>query len=1234
MKLKWRRVLCVILTLCMMVTMVPGTVVTAEAAEGDYYLDADFPYNNNAMLPNGSVVTAETKLTLEMSDHHESVSGYALRIDKIEKQLTDMPEPDKLMTVEVVDSTKLKFTANDDGLTGCNIITVSALINDNVVASQQIYMNVHNVVYEIPDVFMDGNGVVKPEIGEVLDLEKLLVMKKYTYDSTNTSNPVTTEIMDINAAPYTVKIDYRTDCWEKTDVNDTTGVYNLTRISAARSSIRIQIIENAGAANQWYPASNSYEFDYIDYSVSWMDRYLSIGNVQNSKDFYLDINNIADKDYDIDFTIGQGPSSDFTVLDNQSQLFTEITDTNTAKVIGIRLNRKAIVENCQGDFEIKTEVKINNQILYTFVHSVQLISLHFDWDYNNGPIHVYDDAAAAQFMLDPHSLSGLTNYDINFEVGTVGEQQQFVPFDASLQSKLATKVIDPNTNKVTGVILNGVEIGKACNGNSFTVVPSLTVNGEVIAKSSLGMQLRRTGAEYNYYYGDTNLLPGGGMGINPQVEYRLVNSQNPSGTWGYVDVTDVSVRSLNEASDVAVVEYDGYAWNINAKNLGEAEITVTHKTPDGGSTTYAFTIGVVDNIWREDLRYKESVEYAVPGGSVGATLDILHFMYDEQQGQYLVNTPFEVEWSPIYQQHAQYLTFIYNNAEKTDVTINVAANAPLQSIPFRFDVYELDANGNRVTDEHGNAFPVMSTGYPVQIRDNFNKIQVLGLDETLEVGESMTVTPSLIHVYLDNGVVKEVVLSADTVQWWNDGNHFDIADNGDGSYVITRLSDWQIETFGIDMEADLGGVREGAGRDFSFPGLEYSTWFKALRGQNDTTWMYDTEEYTLELDTTNLDDKRADITIDWMVVKWLDPSQGTFEEIASGYTVNGTKITLNGKELAAQGIEAFGVAAIVKSNGYDTGFGAYTDVEFVIDLQPKVENTNTVITGTVLPNIEADFYTIENIETALQDDMVAEVQEEIIVNITTEGMLGEETVEEISVVLEDIVTDTEAAAYEILQYLDISCVVKAVEKANPTQTFPLGNLVKLHEEKKIEVTIPKDLQKPERKFFILRHHVDLSGNVEVEKLDLAQISEEKFVFYTDKFSAYALAYVDGATHIHTETLINVVEADCGNNGYTGDKVCSTCNAVLEKGSVIYATGNHNWSDWKQEKGIAYTFRECWTCGNSEYQGVDGAVTSGNSSAQAGTSAPATGDTSNIVLWMLLMVMCGGIVLNVMRRKNK
>ena len=1212
MKRKLKRVLCVILTLCMMMTMVPNTVVTAEAVSGDYSFYGDFPTNNNALLPNGSILTVPMLLQQDNGERYEMCENYTVQVDASSYTADEAA----LVTVEVVNGTDIKFTSNNTGAYGECRITVEAIVNGTAVANCEMVVNTMQTVYDVPVNLTIGNV----EVGESIDLTQCFTMKKYTCDNTNGE-----EIKIFTDSAYVVEVSGYENAWELNG-------YILTRKEAYNANFSV----NVKAANPddgghylWY-AGNNYEFESINYSVSWMERYLSIGNVQNSKDFYLDINNIAGKDYDIDFTIGQGPSSDFTVLDNQSQLFTEITDTNTAKVIGIRLNRKAIVENCQGNFEIKTEVKINNQTLYTFVHSVQLISVHFDWDYNNGPIHVYDDATATQFMLDTRSLSDLTNYDINFEIGTVGEQQ-FVPFDASVQSKLATKVIDQNTGKVTGVILNGVEIGKVCNGNSFTIVPSLTVNGEVIAKSSLGMQLRRTGAEYNYYYGDTNLLPGGGMGIDPQVEYRLVNSQNPNGTWGYVDVTDVSVRSLNDASDVVVVEFDGWMWQINARSLGEAEVTVTHKTPDGGTTTYTFTIGVVDNIWREDFKYKESVQYAVPGGSIGATLDVLHFMYDEQQGQYLANTPFEVEWSPIYQQHAQYLNFTYNNAEKTDVTVNVAANAPLENIPFRFDVYELDANGNRVADEHGNVFPVMSAGYPVQIRDNFNKIKVVGLDETLEVGESMTVTPSLIHVYLDNGVVKEDVLTADTIEWWNDGDHFDIVDQGNGTYVITRLSDWQIETFGIGMEADLGSVKEGASRDFSFPGLEYSVWFKEFRGSGESTWMYDTEDYTLEIDTTNLDDKRADITIDWMVVKWLDPDQNDYEEITSGYTTNGTTITLKGKELAAQGLEAFSVAGIVKSNGYMVGYVAYTDVEFVIDLQPKVENTNTVIDNTVLQNIEADIYTMQNIETALQDDFVGEVQEEVIVNVETESMLEESTVEEIAVAFADIVSDTETESYEIVQYLDISCFAMAMEKDDPTQGFLLGRIVKLHEEKEIEVTIPIELQKPNREFFVLRHHEGLNGSVEVEKLDLIPVSEEKFVFYTNKFSTYALAYVDGAEHIHTETIINAVEADCGNDGYTGDKVCSTCNAVLEMGSVIKADGNHHWSEWKNQEGIAYTFRECWGCGGSEYLNAPDAAPKLEGTAIS-TPSPATGDASNITLWMMLAVAMAGLAM--MIKKNR
>ena len=48
-----------------------------------------------------------------------------------------------------------------------------------------------------------------------------------------------------------------------------------------------------------------------------------------------------------------------------------------------------------------------------------------------------------------------------------------------------------------------------------------------------------------------------------------------------------------------------------------------------------------------------------------------------------------------------------------------------------------------------------------------------------------------------------------------------------------------------------------------------------------------------------------------------------------------------------------------------------------------------------------------------------------------------------------------------------------------------------------------------------------------------------------------------AEHQHSITVVNAKEATCAEDGYTGDKVCSTCNEMLEKGQVIPATGEHH-----------------------------------------------------------------------------
>lgn len=75
---------------------------------------------------------------------------------------------------------------------------------------------------------------------------------------------------------------------------------------------------------------------------------------------------------------------------------------------------------------------------------------------------------------------------------------------------------------------------------------------------------------------------------------------------------------------------------------------------------------------------------------------------------------------------------------------------------------------------------------------------------------------------------------------------------------------------------------------------------------------------------------------------------------------------------------------------------------------------------------------------------------------------------------------------------------------------------------------------------------------------------------------YTKAVIDGASydiHVtedhpdpdpgcsHAQTVLkNAKTADCENDGYTGDKICADCNAIIEKGSVI--SGGHDWDEGK------------------------------------------------------------------------
>ena len=79
--------------------------------------------------------------------------------------------------------------------------------------------------------------------------------------------------------------------------------------------------------------------------------------------------------------------------------------------------------------------------------------------------------------------------------------------------------------------------------------------------------------------------------------------------------------------------------------------------------------------------------------------------------------------------------------------------------------------------------------------------------------------------------------------------------------------------------------------------------------------------------------------------------------------------------------------------------------------------------------------------------------------------------------------------------------------------------------------------------------------------------------------------IETCTHAYT-SFVGKVQASCGFNGYSGDTVCAKCGKVLVKGEVIYASGEHEWSEMvvttaPTETTMGVGTHTCLGCGRTQ-----------------------------------------------------
>lgn len=260
-------------------------------------------------------------------------------------------------------------------------------------------------------------------------------------------------------------------------------------------------------------------------------------------------------------------------------------------------------------------------------------------------------------------------------------------------------------------------------------------------------------------------------------------------------------------------------------------------------------------------------------------------------------------------------------------------------------------------------------------------------------------------------------------------------------------------------------------------------------------------------------------------------------KLAAGWTDFEVIVTESGLytyqwEVYTEGTKTYVVFSLLNDGEVlsTTGKVDMDEIETTDTLNPIAEEENVTVKYLWFCNVNVAKGV--NVYTKLPSLVVDEKIDEEVANVILDSVKNDETLKEIietndatvSLVVDPIKEVTEEVKDDfkevvkdsvVLDFFDISILL---ETENDEY-----NLTELKKEVKLEMSLPTDLPNVDegkvRKFFVLRQH-----DGKIEKLD-ATLSEDgkTILFASDKFSTYALAYVDEELPVEDEDKTPVDE---------------------------------------------------------------------------------------------------------------
>lgn len=762
MKSKFKSMLSIFLILCLVLTMMPGMALSAQAYEEEIYsYELRYTFNNHCedLLPIGQSTYVYTELIANGYNGDFYYHDYSITAE-LESNGSNSYSVDELANIEVIGSDTVKITSNDEGKMGGLILKVKAYVDGEEVAEFERNVYVTTEAYHWPQYISDIDGIDTdcPYVGTVVDFSNIVVGKQ-SYDI-ETGN-VHYEEVTLDSSKYEFREEYSSDDWAYED-----NPYVVTRISPNETELSFQLwgYRDDEGQNAYYAGGVRYQISGLNYDIYWEDH---------------------------------------------------------------------------------------------------------DWKC------VFTDQEETSFLLNTDNLEDKGECDVNIELGYEVEGEEgweFVPFDEELE--LYSYAMNDNDDMVLTLKPSAIKefydsIGIDAEENGISVHVNVSANGYWVSGFGDSIGLREPFERYEFVEYDKLVLYHG-RGIDAYIQYEVENAQHPDGH--YVDLPIVDIELISGEGVITEPTITEGRIRYDSLKLGKAEVEVTYEDINGDLAKRSFVVEVVEKIYNIYFEYTPESGFVLPGTSAQINYHVESESYEGSE----YNPDIYIEWGIKEMDMDEHISIEVDENDPYIVMVSADATTPVdREFTIYAKGYEVDEDGNVVTDEEGNKIQVLYDEYGMYSTNHRDIVIVDGFDFNLEIGDSCTVTPMIKRVYIneDGEYVEEYVDGKNWNIYTYDSEAAELVNNGDGTYTITRFSPYyiNIEWFVYDEYGETGT------NYYSLRTLEYWTEFDEL-----DSFIVNGDEGTFVLNTDYLEQRKS-VSIEWGV-GWY--SEGEFVSLDEGYTVS------------------------------------------------------------------------------------------------------------------------------------------------------------------------------------------------------------------------------------------------------------------------------------------------------------------------------------------------------------